>query len=105
MNKDVNYVPTEDGILLQVKEEKEMTDGGVYLPVEMQKKQAKEAADFLKVITVGEEVKKIKAGDEIYLSRVPVEVNIDGIKFWQCREHDVIGKRKVNTIISGNIVL
>ena len=105
MSKEINYIPTEDGILIQAKEIKETTDAGVFLPVAMQDKQAKEHAEFLKVLAVGEEVKKIKVGEEIYLARVPVEVNIDGVKYWQCREHDVIGKRKVNTIASGNIVL
>lgn len=78
--------PLADRIIMQQLKAEETTKSGIVLPGSAQEKP--KMAD---VLSVGKDVKEIKAGDQvIYKSYGPDEVKLDGVEYMIAKEEDVL---------------
>ena len=78
--------PLADRIIMQQLTAEETTKSGTVLPGSAQEKP--KMAD---VLSVGKDVKEIKAGDQvIYKSYGPDEVKLDGVEYMIAKEEDVL---------------
>lgn len=82
--------PLADRIIMQQLKAEETTKSGIVLPGSAQEKP--KMAD---VLSVGKDVKEVKAGDQvIYKSYGPDEVKIDGVEYLIAKEEDVLATIK-----------
>ncbi|MEI7818649.1 MAG: co-chaperone GroES [bacterium] len=78
--------PLADRIVMQQLEAEETTASGIVLPGSAQEK-----PKMAKVISVGKDVKEVKANDQvIYKSYGPDEVKIDKVEYLVCKEEDIL---------------
>ncbi|KJR43657.1 molecular chaperone GroES [Candidatus Magnetoovum chiemensis] len=83
----MNFKPLKERVFVSYKEEMEKTAGGLYVP-----DTAKEKPQRGKVVSVGSEVKELKAGDEVLFDKYSgSKVNIDGVDYLIIKEEDILG--------------
>jgi chaperonin GroES len=82
--------PLADYVVAQAEESKSKTVSGLYLP-----DSAQEKPKIAKVLAVGKEVKRVKAGDKIvYKSYSTTEIKIASEEYILVKEEDVLATVK-----------
>lgn len=82
--------PLADWVVAKAEEAVTKTASGIYLP-----EKAAEKPKTAKVVSVGKDVKEIKAGDRIvYKSYSTTEVKLDGSEYILVKEEDIIATVK-----------
>ena len=82
--------PLADYVVAQAEESKSKTVSGLYLP-----DSAQEKSKIAKVLAVGKEVKRVKAGDKIvYKSYSTTEIKIASEEYILVKEEDVLATVK-----------
>lgn len=92
MSKETVVNCVGDNILITLPEVKEETPGGIIKDQETLAKEAKEAMDshITEVVSVGEDVKKVKVGDKVMIRNAQVPIyTVDGVRYGGIREYDV----------------
>lgn len=80
--------PLADYVVAQQEKAQEKTAGGIYLPT-----QAQEQPKVAKVLSVGKDVKEIKAGDRIiYGGYSNTEVKHNGAEYLLIKEENIFAK-------------
>jgi len=92
MSKETVVSCVGDNILITLPEVKEETAGGIIKDEATLAEEAKDAMDshVTEVVSVGEEVKKVKVGDKIMIRNAQVPIyTVDGVRYGGIKEYDI----------------
>ncbi len=81
------FKPLKDRVFVSYSAELEKTAGGLYIP-----EAAKEKPQKGKIEAIGNEVKSVKAGDQILFDKYSgSKINIENVEYLILKEEDILG--------------
>lgn len=84
----MKIMPLNERVVLKMKEQEELTAGGLFLP-----NTAKEKPEFAEVIAVDTGIEKVKKGDLVLISKYSgTEVKLEGVEYIIVKEEDILAK-------------